>query len=478
MVLTTKEASYIIVLGIVISVLSNRLNTPPARLSGPFQTKSSKQKSRGANQTLLISSKQTCPISLLSGGMSKSCFQFRYHFRYHFRAYRGRFRAIPNSNPEANTMANPESNSDHSYPSTLLQEVSLRQWLREAVGEHLSGRYIAQVDLSVSSHICSKIVLGRNVCICSSAVDSVLDTSDQWLCIREHMRDSRDAELVQEMRDLCESHTAYSKGIVFSIGGGLGSRLLLFWSPVNRSSEGDDQSTYWFLVIRASNIVWMNITSMCSFFFSSEMQSPVFVAIEVPKHAFESYHMLIAWVVIVPAENSDGICRIGPSGGYRVHKASDHWVVYGRIAGFFVGVPLVKLHCHWHGNWPGLIHYELRQALPNVAVLKDDYRVMLPIAFDVHAEMEGDTPEIMHPEPLLHQIFDLPNQALVNNDKEIIDVQNDWGNIYSVIFLVIENELSSVNMWCHEPYQDHEVLTSAIPHGRRLLQAIKRVSQA
>ena len=37
------------------------------------------------------------------------------------------------------------------------------------------------------------------------------------------MGDSRDAELVQEMRDLCESHAAYSKGIVFSIGHGLGS---------------------------------------------------------------------------------------------------------------------------------------------------------------------------------------------------------------------------------------------------------------
>jgi hypothetical protein len=90
--------------------------------------------------------------------------------------------AFPKSNPEpipeAISEAIPESNSDHSHRSTLLQEDGLRQWLCEAVGEHLSSRCIAQVDLSVSSHICSKIVLGRNVCNCSSAVASVLDARD------------------------------------------------------------------------------------------------------------------------------------------------------------------------------------------------------------------------------------------------------------------------------------------------------------
>jgi len=50
------------------------------------------------------------------------------------------------------------------------------------------------------------------------------------------MSDSRDAELIQEMRDLCESHATYSKGIVFGIGRGLGSRLLFSRSPVDRSS--------------------------------------------------------------------------------------------------------------------------------------------------------------------------------------------------------------------------------------------------
>ena len=263
------------------------------------------------------------------------------------------------------------------------------------------------------------------------------------------MRDRRDAELVQEMRDLRDSHAAYSKGIVFGMGRGLGSRLPFSRSPVDCSSAGDDQSTCRFIVIRASSIDRIDLTSKCAFSFSSEYssgtQSPVICAVEVPKQAVESYHMLIAPVVIVPAENSDGICDIGPSGGHRVYKSSDHRLVYGQIAGFFIGLPLVKLHCHWSGNWAGLVHSELRLDRPNVALLVDVDCVMLPIAFDVHAEIEGDPAEIMHPEPLLRLMLDLPNEALVSNDKEIIDVQNDCGNDYSVILLVMEHKQSSVD---------------------------------
>ena len=149
---------------------------------------------------------------------------------------------------------------------------------------------------------------------------------------------------------------------------------------------------------------------------------PVLHAVEVPKHALESYNMLIARIVIGPAENFNGICNIWLSGGHRVHKASGARLVYGRIAGFFVGLSLVKLHGHWRGNWPGLNHLELRQDRPNVTLLMDVNCVMLPIAFDVHAKIDGDTPEIMHPEPLLHLALDQPNQPLVSNDKEIIDV--------------------------------------------------------
>ena len=265
------------------------------------------------------------------------------------------------------------------------------------------------------------------------------------------MGDSCDAELVQEMRDLCESRAAYSKGVVFGIGRGLGSRHLFSRSPVDHSSEGDDQSTCRLIVIRASSIVRIKITSKCTFCFSSECssecssetQSPVLRAVEVPKNALESYHMLIAWGVIVPADSSDGICDIGPSGGHRVHEASDHRLVYDWIAGFFVGLPFMNLHCHRGGNWPRLVHSELRQDRPNVAVLMDVDRVMLPITFNVHAEMEGNTSEIMHPEPLLHLILDLPNQALVRNDEEIIDVQNHHGN--NVMICIMEREQSSVD---------------------------------
>jgi len=130
------------------------------------------------------------------------------------------------------------------------------------------------------------------------------------------VRDSWDAELVREMRDQCEPHAAYPKRMLFGIGRGLGSRILLSRFSVDRSSDGDDQSTCRYIVIRASSIVRINITSKCTFCFSSARQSPVLRAIEAPKHVFESYHILIAGVVIVPAENSNGICHMGPSGGH------------------------------------------------------------------------------------------------------------------------------------------------------------------
>jgi hypothetical protein len=154
--------------------------------------------------------------------------------------------------------------------------------------------------------------------------------------------------------------------------------------------------------------------------------------------------MLIAWVVIVPGENCDGICDSRPSGGHRLHNASDHRLAYGRITGFFVGLSFVKLHRYWRGKGLGLVHSEHLQDRPNVAVLMNVDRVMLPIAFDVHAEIEGDTPNTMHPEPLVHLDLDLPNQALGSNDKEIIDVQNDCGDDYIVI-IIIEHEQSFVD---------------------------------
>jgi len=269
------------------------------------------------------------------------------------------------------------------------------------------------------------------------------------------MRGSRDAELVQEIQHRCESHAAYSEGTVFGIGHGVGSWHLFSRSPIDRSSEGDDQSTCGFIVIWASSIIRNNITYKCAFSFSSECtfckcssecssntQSPVLRAVAVPKHALESYHRLIARDVIVPAENSDAIFDIGVSGGHCIYQASDRQLVYGRIAGFIVRLSLVKLHCHWRGNWPGLFQSELRQDRPNVAVLMDVDSVMLPIAFDVQATIEVDTPEDMHPERCLHLILDLPNQALVSSVEEIINIQNNCGDNCA---LILKHKQSSVD---------------------------------
>ena len=48
----------------------------------------------------------------------------------------------------------------------------------------------------------------------------------------------------------------------------------------------------------------------------------------------------------------------------------------------------------------------LLQDFPNVALMVNVNCVMLPTAFDVHAEMEGTPSEIMHLEPLVHLIID------------------------------------------------------------------------
>jgi hypothetical protein len=106
----------------------------------------------------------------------------------------------------------------------------------------------------------------------------------------------------------------------------------------------------------------------------------------------------------------------------------------------------VKLHRQWRGNSSRLIDCELRQHRLNEAVLRDVNRVMLSIASDAHAETDGDTPAIMHLEPLLDLILDLPTQAHGSNDKDIIDIQNDCGADYDVIHLLKEHEQSSIDM--------------------------------
>jgi len=157
--------------------IPNQLNTPPERLSCPFQTKNSKQKRGGANRTAWISSKQTCPINLLSDGIldAISISNADAIPTTISRCTKAISKVVPNSNPETISEFNP----NHPHHSTLLQEGGLRQWLCEAVSEHLSSRYIAQVDLSISIYICNMMVLRRNVCNCRSGVDPVYDARDQ-----------------------------------------------------------------------------------------------------------------------------------------------------------------------------------------------------------------------------------------------------------------------------------------------------------
>jgi hypothetical protein len=70
--------------------------------------------------------------------------------------------------------------------------------------------------------------------------------------------------------------------------------------------------------------------------------------------------------------------------------------------------------------------------------------VMLSIACDDHVEIAGDTPDIMHPEPLLQLFLDRPNQTLVINDKEIINLHNDCANDYALC-RIVEHKQSSVD---------------------------------
>jgi len=250
---------------------SNQLNTPPGQLPRPFETRNCTHKSGGANQTLWISFNQMGTTHILSDGIREVISNFNSDTipATIFVLTNTRTKAIPNSNAVSIFKSNP----NQTHRSTPLRAGGLLPWLCEAVGGHLSSQYVTQVDLSFSGHLFSMTVLGRNVCNCSSAINSVLDARTQWQWIGEHMRDGWYAERVQEMRDLCESIAANSQSIVFSIGRGLGSRLLFSRSPVDGSFKRDDQSTCQFIVIRASSLVRVNIPSKCVFYFSFECSS-------------------------------------------------------------------------------------------------------------------------------------------------------------------------------------------------------------
>jgi len=58
-------------------------------------------------------------------------------------------------NSEAISEAIPKSVSNHSNCDTLHQEGGLLRGYCEAVGRHLCSRYVAEVNLPISSHMCT-----------------------------------------------------------------------------------------------------------------------------------------------------------------------------------------------------------------------------------------------------------------------------------------------------------------------------------
>jgi len=271
MALTRKEASCFIVLGMVISVVTISWIILKDGHQVHFK-QNSEHTRRGANQASLIVLKHPSTIHLHPSGHPNTISNSTSHNIFHTIS-ENISNFFTDSNPKANSEATSMPSSDHSHSSIQLEDGGHWQWHCEAVSNHLSCCYVAQINLSISSHICIQIVLGRNVWDCSFSVDSFLVARNQWLWMRDHNVDSWDAKLVQQLWYLSESQAVYSKGIVFGIGHGLCSWHLLSRSPDNHSSEGDGQSTFKLAHVQASSIVLIDITSNCTFWFSSECSS-------------------------------------------------------------------------------------------------------------------------------------------------------------------------------------------------------------
>lgn len=77
------------------------------------------------------------------------------------------------------TDSNPDAISDNFLYSTWLQYGGVWQQLWEAVCEHLSSQYIANVGQSIITHIFKKMLLGGNACHSSAMVNIILDARDQ-----------------------------------------------------------------------------------------------------------------------------------------------------------------------------------------------------------------------------------------------------------------------------------------------------------
>jgi len=234
------------------------------------------------------------------------------------------------------------------------------------------------------------------------------------------------------MTDLSQSKAANSKNVAFSTGYGLGCQLLLSQSPIDHFFRADDQPTHWFIVIWASSLVQMEISSDCTFSCTCcwKMHTPILHAIEWQNHTHESYQILTALVLNLSAERSNGICNIWASGNLCQYQNSNHQLVNGRITGLFLGHPLMNLHHQSHGNWSRVIMATLYHHRPKVALLIDTDHIILLIAFDYHTEIEEDPPEIAHVESLFQLILYLVNQTMISSDDEVIEIPNDWLQLF------------------------------------------------
>jgi len=155
MAITTNVASCIIVLGIVISIIAIsstilqdgyhvhvRQTTANKAKENPNKHRGS-ARNKGAQETYFptafdaMSSSDTIPVIIAEYTKVIS-------------------KAIPNSNAETMCETIPKSDSDYSHGGVLLQDGRLYQRHCEPVGEHYSRRYTAQVNHSISSHVCSR----------------------------------------------------------------------------------------------------------------------------------------------------------------------------------------------------------------------------------------------------------------------------------------------------------------------------------
>ena len=125
MALTTKEASYIIVLGIVISVLPTSTTLLQDGYHIRFKQKHyTKEKRRQSNSVDLL--KTNVPNQFTFRRHSRCHFRFRYDSRNHFRAYRGCFRVQFRSFPLQHTASRRQASAVALWSSRRASQQSVR----------------------------------------------------------------------------------------------------------------------------------------------------------------------------------------------------------------------------------------------------------------------------------------------------------------------------------------------------------------